>query len=123
LADAVAGAGTDLDRGRLPRRAGAFVDPAGHVAAPSEVHLLRRGSVKPHEPDSQDGAEGVRTVSAVAQALEILGERWTLLVVREMLSGSRRFSEIQRGVPLMSPTLAVAATRPAGEGRNRAPSW
>jgi DNA-binding HxlR family transcriptional regulator len=41
----------------------------------------------------------------VAQALEILGERWTLLVVREMLSGSRRFSEIQRGVPLMSPTL------------------
>lgn len=41
----------------------------------------------------------------VAQALEILGERWTLLVVRELLSGSRRFSEIQRGVPLMSPTL------------------
>jgi DNA-binding HxlR family transcriptional regulator len=41
----------------------------------------------------------------VAQALEIVGERWTLLVVRELLSGSRRFSEIQRGVPLMSPTL------------------
>jgi DNA-binding HxlR family transcriptional regulator len=41
----------------------------------------------------------------VAQALEVLGERWTLLVVRELLSGSRRFGEIQRGVPLMSPTL------------------
>ncbi len=41
----------------------------------------------------------------VAQALEIVGERWTLLVVRELLSGSRRFSEIQRGVPLMSPSL------------------
>lgn len=41
----------------------------------------------------------------VAQALEIVGERWTLLVVRELLSGSRRFGEIQRGVPLMSPTL------------------
>jgi DNA-binding HxlR family transcriptional regulator len=41
----------------------------------------------------------------VAQALEVVGERWTLLVVRELLSGSRRFSEIQRGVPLMSPSL------------------
>lgn len=41
----------------------------------------------------------------IAQALEVIGERWTLLVVRELLSGSRRFSEIQRGVPLMSPTL------------------
>ncbi len=41
----------------------------------------------------------------VAAALDVLGERWTLLVVREMFSGSRRFAEIQRGVPLMSPTL------------------
>src|SRR5262245_25565892 len=41
----------------------------------------------------------------VAQALEILGERWTLLVVREMFGGSHRFNEIHRGVPLMSPTL------------------
>lgn len=41
----------------------------------------------------------------IAQALEILAERWTLLIVRELLCGSRRFSEIQRGVPLMSRTL------------------
>lgn len=41
----------------------------------------------------------------VAQALEVLGERWTLLVVRELFAGSRRFNEIHRGVPLMSPTL------------------
>lgn len=41
----------------------------------------------------------------VAQALEVVGERWTLLVMRELLSGSRRFNEIHRGVPLMSPTL------------------
>lgn len=41
----------------------------------------------------------------VAQALEILAERWTLLVVRELLMGSSRFSELQRGVPLMSRTL------------------
>ena len=41
----------------------------------------------------------------IAQALEILAERWTLLVVRELLMGSKRFSELQRGVPLMSRTL------------------
>ncbi|HMJ15601.1 MAG TPA: helix-turn-helix domain-containing protein [Polyangiaceae bacterium] len=34
----------------------------------------------------------------VAQALEVVGERWTLLVIRELLSGSRRFGEILNGV-------------------------
>jgi len=34
----------------------------------------------------------------VAQALEVIGDRWTLLVIRELLSGSRRFGEILNGV-------------------------
>ncbi|MDX1604798.1 MAG: helix-turn-helix domain-containing protein [Candidatus Competibacterales bacterium] len=41
----------------------------------------------------------------VAKAAEILAERWTPLVVRELLCGSRRFNDIRRGVPQMSPTL------------------
>ena len=41
----------------------------------------------------------------VARAAEILAERWTLLVVREMLWGNDRFNAIARGVPRMSPTL------------------
>lgn len=41
----------------------------------------------------------------LAQATQLLCERWTLLIVREMIAGSSRFSELQRGVPLMSPTL------------------
>lgn len=41
----------------------------------------------------------------VAQGAEVLTERWTLLVVREMLMGSSRFNEIQRGVPRMSSSL------------------
>ncbi len=36
---------------------------------------------------------------------KILDERWTLLVVRELLLGSRHFNELRRGVPKMSPTL------------------
>ncbi len=43
----------------------------------------------------------------VAQAAEIIAERWTPLVLRELLLGSRRFNDLQRGVPLMPPaTLA-----------------
>ncbi|KAB1144745.1 helix-turn-helix transcriptional regulator [Streptomyces luteolifulvus] len=41
----------------------------------------------------------------VAKAMELLDERWTLLIVREMVAGSRRFNELRRGVPRMSPTL------------------
>jgi len=41
----------------------------------------------------------------IAVACEILTERWTPLVVRELLSGSTHFNDLRRGVPLMSPTL------------------
>ena len=41
----------------------------------------------------------------VSKAVELLGERWTLLVVRELLMGSRHFNELRRGVPRMSPAL------------------
>jgi DNA-binding HxlR family transcriptional regulator len=36
---------------------------------------------------------------AVARALEVLGERWTLLVVRELMMGTTTFSDIRRGLP------------------------
>lgn len=41
----------------------------------------------------------------VAMASEVLTERWTPLVVRELLCGSTRFNDLRRGLPLMSPTL------------------
>src|SRR5262249_48690953 len=41
----------------------------------------------------------------IAMASEILGTRWTLLLVRELLSGSKRFNELRRGVQRMSPAL------------------
>jgi DNA-binding HxlR family transcriptional regulator len=48
---------------------------------------------------------GYGQVCPVAQAAELLTERWTPLVIRELLAGSRRFNDIQRGVPLMSSAL------------------
>jgi len=41
----------------------------------------------------------------VAKATEILGEKWTILIVRELMMGSTRFNELQRGLSLISPTL------------------
>src|SRR5215470_11439087 len=42
---------------------------------------------------------------SMARAHEALGGRWTLLVVREILSGSRRFNDIRRGIPRISRTV------------------
>ncbi len=41
----------------------------------------------------------------IAIAAEVLSERWTLLVLRELLMGSSRFNDLHRGVPLMSTSL------------------
>lgn len=41
----------------------------------------------------------------MARAHEVLGGRWTLLIVREILSGSRRFNDIRRGIPRISRTV------------------
>ena len=47
----------------------------------------------------------------VAKAAEIVAERWTPLVLRELLCGSRRFSDLHRGVPLMSRALLAQRLR------------
>lgn len=41
----------------------------------------------------------------VAKAAEILGEKWTLLIVRELLLGATRFNQIQRAISRVSPTI------------------
>jgi DNA-binding HxlR family transcriptional regulator len=42
---------------------------------------------------------------AIAHAAELVGERWALLVVRELLLGPKRFADLQRGLPKVSPTV------------------
>jgi DNA-binding HxlR family transcriptional regulator len=48
---------------------------------------------------------------SMARALELLGERWTLLIIRELLCGSRRFGEVHRGIPRISRTMLSARLR------------
>lgn len=41
----------------------------------------------------------------ISKAAEILGERWTILILRELLLGTTRYSDLQRGLSRISPTL------------------
>ena len=41
----------------------------------------------------------------VAMAAEVLCRRWTIVLLRELVSGSTRFNDLRRGVPRMSPAL------------------
>jgi DNA-binding HxlR family transcriptional regulator len=41
----------------------------------------------------------------VAMAAEVLCTRWTMVVLRELISGTTRFNELRRGAPRMSPAL------------------
>jgi DNA-binding HxlR family transcriptional regulator len=63
----------------------------------------------------------------VAMAAEVFAERWTPLILRELLHGSRRFGELRLGLPLVSQSLltqrlralehaGVLERRPAGRG-------
>lgn len=64
----------------------------------------------------------------LALALEVLGERWTILVVSRLIDGCRRFNDIHRGVPRISATLlaqrlaqlehaGIVERRPIAKGR------
>jgi DNA-binding HxlR family transcriptional regulator len=41
----------------------------------------------------------------VARALDVVGERWALLVVRELLLGPKRFTDLRAGMPHLSPDV------------------
>jgi DNA-binding HxlR family transcriptional regulator len=52
-----------------------------------------------------------RQYCPVARAAEILADRWTPLIVRELLAGCRHFNEIERGLPGISRSLLSARLR------------
>jgi DNA-binding HxlR family transcriptional regulator len=47
----------------------------------------------------------------VAKSLEILGDRWTLLIVRDLLIGTRHFNSLERGLPGISRALLSSRLR------------
>lgn len=49
--------------------------------------------------------QGYGQFCPLALTAEVVGERWTPLILREMIQGARRFNDIHRGMPRMSPSL------------------
>ena len=48
---------------------------------------------------------------AAAHALDLVGERWTLLVVRELLLGPKRVTDLRAGLPGVSPNVLAQRLR------------
>ncbi|MCG2594884.1 helix-turn-helix transcriptional regulator [Ramlibacter sp. XY19] len=55
--------------------------------------------------------QGYGQFCTVARGAEVLCERWTPLVIRELLIGSHRFNDLHRGVPRMSTSLLAQRLR------------
>jgi DNA-binding HxlR family transcriptional regulator len=47
----------------------------------------------------------------IARALDLVGERWALLVVRELLLGPKRFTDLRAGLPNLGPDILSARLR------------
>src|SRR5689334_10593569 len=48
---------------------------------------------------------------ALAYALDLIGERWTMLLIRELLPGPRRFTDLMDGLPGISTNLLTERLR------------
>src|SRR5262245_50588135 len=45
---------------------------------------------------------------ALAKALDVIGERWALLVIRELMGGPRRYTDLMAGLPGISTDMLAA---------------
>lgn len=79
---------------------------------------------------SRTSMKGYGQFCPIAMACETFAERWTPLILRELLAGARRFNEIRQGMPLISRTLlgqrlreledaGVVQSQPLARGRGR----
>jgi DNA-binding HxlR family transcriptional regulator len=60
---------------------------------------------------SRSGMQKYKQYCPVARASEILADRWTPLIMRELILGSHRFNEIERGLPGISRSLLASRLR------------
>src|SRR6476659_7150267 len=62
------------------------------------------------DPDDAPGA-GYGQYCPIAHALDVLGERWSLLIARDLLVGTTRFNDLARGLPGLSRSLLAKRLR------------
>jgi len=85
--------------------------PASRSTAPSSV--LSDG-----DPPTTDQADSGSLASpALSEALDSVGDRWTLLIVASLLGGARRFGELQRELGGIAPNVLSSRLRRLTEQR------
>ena len=62
------------------------------------------------------GAKTYAQYCGVATALDLVGERWSLLVVRELLDGPKRYTDLQHGLPGIATDILTTRLRDLEEG-------
>ena len=82
-------------------------DPSD-VALRDATHVLHSQAMLPRTYDDQN--------CSVARALEVLGDRWTLLVIRDAFLGVRRFDDFQRDLGVARNVLSDRLARLVDEG-------
>src|SRR3954447_14042456 len=58
----------------------------------------------------------------VARAMELVGGRWALLIVRDLVLGSKRYTELQAGLPKIPPSILSARLNELEKSRGRPPA-
>jgi DNA-binding HxlR family transcriptional regulator/putative sterol carrier protein len=59
---------------------------------------------------------GYGSYCGIARALELVGERWSLLLVRDLILGPKRFTELRRGLPRIPSNVLAARLRELEDG-------
>lgn len=73
---------------------------------PRTIHPVTE-DVEPPVSEQPDGSP----LAALSEALDAVGDRWTLLLVAALLEGPKRFGELQRGVPGIAPNVLTQRLR------------
>jgi DNA-binding HxlR family transcriptional regulator len=60
---------------------------------------------------SQPARKSYGQYCAVARALDVVGERWTLLIVRDLLMGPKRYTDLRGGLPGIATDILTARLR------------
>lgn len=91
-------------------------DPRGTAASPQ----LQNATVQfQHETDYSDGVKykSYRHMNcSLAQTLEIIGERWTLLILRDAFFGAKRFGQFERNLGIAKNILTARLNHLVAEG-------
>src|SRR5664280_1738306 len=99
-------------------RGAAEAGPQSQHAQPSQYRVARSQQVcfSNRSATGKSGSmasmeSGYNQFCSIAKASEVLAQRWTPLILRELMADVRTFNDIQRGVPLISRAVLVARLR------------